>query len=220
LLLALGLGIDEALASTMMRTGSLSEGRDVGVVFNLPRRNGPCVLPACGGVGTQYTPSVGWAQALRYRAQVLGDESVRGSIALVHGGEASTSTNGFWAALNIATTQKLPILFYIEDNRYGISVTSDVQTPGGNIAANLQAYRNLEILQGDGCDPFAAADLLRTAVESTRTGGLPCCCVSRCHVCPGIRGRIRRPTSPPTRSPPSARAIRCRSCASAWCRRS
>jgi len=173
LLLALGLGIDEALASTMMRTGSLSEGRDVGVVFNLPRRNGPCVLPACGGVGTQYTPSVGWAQALRYRAQVLGDESVRGSIALVHGGEASTSTNGFWAALNIATTQKLPILFYIEDNRYGISVTSDVQTPGGNIAANLQAYRNLEILQGDGCDPFAAADLLRRAVESTRTGGLP-----------------------------------------------
>jgi hypothetical protein len=73
LLLTLGLTIEEALASTMMRVGSMSEGRDIGVVFNLPRRDGPCALPVCGGVGTQYTPAVGWAQALRYRAEVLGD---------------------------------------------------------------------------------------------------------------------------------------------------
>ena len=51
-----------------MRAGGMSDGRDIGVVFNLPRKSGPCVLPVCGGVGTQYTPAVGWAQALRYRA--------------------------------------------------------------------------------------------------------------------------------------------------------
>ena len=66
--------LEDALASTMMRSGSVSEGRDIGVVFNLPRREGPCVLPACGGVGAQYTPVVGWAQSLQYRAQVLRDE--------------------------------------------------------------------------------------------------------------------------------------------------
>src|SRR5271166_2907596 len=37
LLLTLGLSIDEALASSMMRTGGMSEGRDIGVVFNYPR---------------------------------------------------------------------------------------------------------------------------------------------------------------------------------------
>src|ERR1044072_9261730 len=37
LMLALGLTIEDALASTMMRSGSVSEGRDIGVVFNLPR---------------------------------------------------------------------------------------------------------------------------------------------------------------------------------------
>src|SRR5688572_23853302 len=74
LMLALGLTVEDALASTMMRSGSVSEGRDIGVVFNLPRREGPCVLPACGGVGAQYTPAVGWAQSLQYRAQVLHDE--------------------------------------------------------------------------------------------------------------------------------------------------
>src|SRR5580700_8144554 len=107
LLLTLGLSVDEALASTMMRAGGMSEGRDIGVVFNLPRKRGACVLPVCGGVGTQYTPAVGWAQALRYRAAVLGDPEYANSIAVAHGGDASTATNGFWAALNIVTTERL-----------------------------------------------------------------------------------------------------------------
>jgi len=37
LALSLGLDVDDALASTMMREGSMSGGRDIGVVFNLPR---------------------------------------------------------------------------------------------------------------------------------------------------------------------------------------
>src|SRR5476651_1885778 len=48
LCLTLGLPLEDALASTMMRVGGMSEGRDIGVVFNLPRRGGACVLPVCG----------------------------------------------------------------------------------------------------------------------------------------------------------------------------
>ena len=155
----LGLSIDQALASTMMRAGSVSEGRDIGVVFNLPRRDGACALPVCGGVGTQYTPAVGWAQALRYRRVTLGESDCAGCIAVAHGGDASTATNGFWSALNIATTERLPLLFFIEDNGYGISVPTQVQTPGGNIARNLSGFRGLRVLDGDGSDPMAAAEL-------------------------------------------------------------
>jgi 2-oxoisovalerate dehydrogenase E1 component len=173
LMLSLGLTIEDALASTMMRSGSVSEGRDIGVVFNLPRREGACVLPACGGVGAQYTPVIGWAQSLQYRAQVLRDESVAGSIAVAHGGEASAATNGFWAALTIATTQLLPVLFFLEDNGYGISVKSEFQTPGGNIAANLAAFRNLKILEGDSADPRAAAATIAEAVDAVRGGEGP-----------------------------------------------
>lgn len=131
------------------------------------------MLPACGGVGTQYTPAVGWAQALRYREQVLGDERCAGSIAVAHGGDASTATNGFWAALNIVTTERLPFLFFIEDNGYGISVQSGLQTPGGNIARNLSAFRGLRVLDGDGCDPAAAAALIEDAVAGVRGGAGP-----------------------------------------------
>ena len=173
LALTLGLSAEEALASTMMRAEGMSGGRDVGVVINLPNRDGPCLLPACGGVGTQYTPATGWAQALVYRERVLRDTSVAGSIAVAHGGEASTSTNGFWASLNIATTERLPLLYFIEDNGYGISVPASKQTPGGDIAANLAAFRNLRILAGEGSDPVGAAELIESAVKSVREGDGP-----------------------------------------------
>jgi 2-oxoisovalerate dehydrogenase E1 component len=173
LALALGLPAEEALASTMMRAEGMSGGRDIGVVINRPNRDGPCLLPACGGVGAQFTPATGWAQALIYRRRVLDDEAVGGCIAVAHGGEASTSTNGFWASLNIAATERLPLLYFIEDNGYGISVPAARQTPGGDIAANLAAFRNLRILNGDGADPVAAAGLIEEAVAAVRGGDGP-----------------------------------------------
>ena len=173
LMLAIGLSVQEALASTMMRTGSVSDGRDIGVVFNLPRHDGVCVLPACGGVGAQYTPVIGWAQSLQYRAQVLREAEAKGSIAVAHGGDASTATNGFWSALTIATTQRLPVLFFIEDNGYGISVKSDFQTPGGNIAANLSGFKNLRIIEGDSAKPVEAASLIAKGVDAVRAGEGP-----------------------------------------------
>src|SRR3982074_3360536 len=47
LMLALGLGLGEAAAGPLARVGSFSGGRDIGVVFNMPSRGGPTVLPAC-----------------------------------------------------------------------------------------------------------------------------------------------------------------------------
>ena len=122
LLLSLGLTIEDAFASPLGRSGGFSDGRDIGVVCNLPNPNGPIVIPMGGDVGSQYTPCAGWAQAILYHRDVLGDASYKDAIAVVLGGEASVATNGFWSALTMATTLKLPMLFYIEDNGLGISV--------------------------------------------------------------------------------------------------
>ncbi len=173
LLLALGLSLEQAAAGPLARSGSVSGGRDIGVIFNRPGRGEPTVLPACGGVGSQYTPASGWAQAIRYRHEVLRDESYARSIAVVLGGDASVATNGFWSALTIATTLQLPVLFYIEDNGFGISVPSRLQTPGGNIAANLRAFSGLAILEGDGVEPVAAAELIAQAVAQVRGARTP-----------------------------------------------
>ncbi|GAC1460345.1 MAG: transketolase C-terminal domain-containing protein [Steroidobacteraceae bacterium] len=173
MMLALGVSLEEAAAGPLARSGSFSGGRDIGVVFNLPGRGGPSVLPACGGVGAQYTPAAGWAQALRYRHEVLGERGFGRGIAVVLGGDASTATNGFWSALNIATTLQLPMLFYIEDNGFGISVPALLQTPGGNIAANLRSFAGLTILEGDGGDPQQTAQLTQRAVATVRAQRAP-----------------------------------------------
>src|SRR3990170_4872450 len=72
-LLACGLTPAEALAAGMARAGSPTQGHQVGVVFNLPRRNAPTILPSSGDVGAQYPPAAGWAQAITYRQSVLGE---------------------------------------------------------------------------------------------------------------------------------------------------
>jgi len=170
LLLSIGLSIEDALASPLGRSGGFSGGRDIGVVCNLPNKSGAVVLPMSGDVGSQYTPAAGWAQAITYHRDVLGDDSYRDAIAVTLGGEASVATNGFWSALTMATTLKLPMLFYIEDNGLGISVKGDMQTPGGNIARNLASFGNLFVRDGDGCDPAAAATLLAEVVDHVRSG--------------------------------------------------
>src|SRR5512146_2004910 len=149
-MLALGVDFEEAAAGPLARAGSFSDGRDIGVVFNKPSRGGATVLPACGGVGAQYTPAAGWAQAIRYHHEALGESAYERSIAVALGGDASVATGGFWSALTMATTLRLPMLFYIEDNGYGISVPSTLQTPGANIAANLGSFAGLKVIAGDG----------------------------------------------------------------------
>ncbi|MBC9208235.1 pyruvate dehydrogenase [Roseomonas aerophila] len=174
MLLSLGVEIEDALGSSMARAGGYSDGRDIGVVFNYPNPGGASALPMCGGVGAQYTPTVGWAQAIEYHRTVLKDERYARSIGVVLGGEASVATNGFWSALTIATTQKLPVLFYIEDNGYGISVPSGFQTPGADIAANLASFRGLHVLSGDGTHPVTAATLIQQAQAHVRDRNGPC----------------------------------------------
>lgn len=172
LLLALGVPLADALGSGMGLAGGYSDGRDIGVVFNYPNPGGAHALPMSGGVGAQYTPAAGWAQAIAYKKKVL-DEGPEDAIGLVLGGDASCATGGFWAALTIATTQELPLLIYIEDNGYGISVPSDYQTPGRDIAANLASFRGLTIFNGDGTEPEQAARLIGDAVAHVRSKRAP-----------------------------------------------
>jgi 2-oxoisovalerate dehydrogenase E1 component len=172
LLLALGVPLADALGSGMGLAGGYSDGRDIGVVFNYPNPGGAHALPMCGGVGAQYAPAAGWSQAIDYKKKVL-NEGPDDAIALVLGGDASCATGGFWSALTIVTTQQLPLLIYIEDNGYGISVPSQYQTPGKDIAANLASFRGLTIFNGDGTEPEQAAQLIRDAVSHVRTQRTP-----------------------------------------------
>ena len=172
-LLSVGLSIPDAFGSPLGRAGGFSDGRDIGVVCNLPNPEGCTVLPMSGDVGSQYTPAAGWAQSIIYHRDTLGDASYAGCMGVALGGDASVATSGFWAALTMATTLKLPMLFFIEDNDLGISVRGDMQTPGGDIARNLASFTNLFLRNGSGTDPHETAGLLQDAVAHVRRGEGP-----------------------------------------------
>lgn len=183
--LASGLTPRESIAGGMARVGGPTDGRDVGVSYNMVRRGRALIPPMSGDVGTQFTPAVGWAQAICYRRRVLNEKEWEGALAVALGGDGSIAANGFWAALNIATVNHLPYLFFIEDNGYGISVPGTFQTPGGNIAKNLAAYANLKIWDGDGTDPLEASQFVSEAVTYVRSGAGP----AMLHLCvPRLRG--------------------------------
>ena len=167
LMLTLGLSPEDALASNMAKSGGYSNGRDIGVVCNMPNDNGPLVLPLAGDVGSQYTPGAGTAQSIQLLSK-SGNEEYNKAVSVICGGDGSVATNGFWSALTMATTLNLPVLFFIEDNGYGISVEGSYQTPGGNIANNLYSFKNLKIYKGDGTNPEEASEIIQESVEYVR----------------------------------------------------
>jgi 2-oxoisovalerate dehydrogenase E1 component len=173
-MLASGFSAPEALGAGMARAVGPSEGRDTGVMYNLPGNGKLTILPTSGNVGAQYSPAAGWAQSIRYHSSVLEKSEWNGAIAVAMGGESSVAANGFWAALNIVTTMWYPFLFVIEDNQYGLSVPSLCQTPGGDIASNLSAYENLKTIDTDGTDPSLAWNAIQEAVGFVRSEGGPC----------------------------------------------
>jgi len=174
MLLTLGLTPEDGFAASMAKSGGYSDGRDIGAVCNLPSQGKATVIPMAGDVGSQYTPAAGSAQAIEYRRTILKEKPYENAIAVVMGGEGSVATSGFWSALTIATTLKLPLLFFIEDNGYAISVPSDKQTPGGNIARNLASFANLTIIDKvDGTNPAKASAKIKEAVQFVRSNRTP-----------------------------------------------
>ena len=158
----------------MMRAGGMSDGRDIGVVFNLPRRGGP--VRVAGVRRRRHAVHAGCRAGRRRCATGTRCSAIRASSAASRWRTAAMPRRPPTASGRRSISrppQRLPLLFFIEDNGYGISVPSQLQTPGGNIARNLSAFRGLRVLDGDGSDPLAAAELMREAVGGVRAGEGP-----------------------------------------------
>jgi 2-oxoisovalerate dehydrogenase E1 component alpha subunit len=95
-------------------------------------------------------------------------------------GEGSTSKGDFHEALNFAAIHKLPVIFYVQNNGYAISESTDKEMPIKHVADRARAY-NMQSASVDGMDCIAVYQTVRPAVDQARRGGGPFLIEARCY---------------------------------------
>lgn len=78
-------------------------------------------------------------------------------------GESATSEGYVYEAINGASNEKLPVIFVIQDNNYGISVPKRDQTANWRAAENFAGFKNLKIMYCDGKNVFASMNTMAEA---------------------------------------------------------
>jgi 2-oxoisovalerate dehydrogenase E1 component len=114
-------------------------------------------------IGSQFPHAAGVAHGLKLRGQ--------GGVAVVYGGEGSTSEGDWHESMNWAGIHDLPLIFVIENNQYAISVPSEEEV-AGRIADRAHGY-GFEGHRIDGNDPFEVLATMQKAVARARAGNGP-----------------------------------------------
>ena len=115
--------------------------------------------------GTQYLQAVGTAMGCQ--------KDGKREVVYVSSGEGTTSQGDFYEAINWATREKLPVIFFIEDNKYAISVHRDHQVAGFSVYDMVMGYNNLHRHEVDGLDIEKVVDAVSHCVETARAGKGP-----------------------------------------------
>lgn len=88
-------------------------------------------------------------------------------------GESSCSEGYVFEALNGASREKLPVIFVVQNNGYGISVPVSEQSANHVVSENYRGLRGLTIINCDGTNPFDSTTAMRRATDIVRNGDGP-----------------------------------------------
>ncbi|MFC4806777.1 thiamine pyrophosphate-dependent dehydrogenase E1 component subunit alpha [Falsarthrobacter nasiphocae] len=127
--------------------------------------------PTAYKVGIQSTPlttqllhAVGVAHANRLKGEP--------GVVLAMCGDGATSEGDFHEALNFAAVYRLPVIFFVQNNQYAISVPLKAQTAAPSLAHKAVGY-GMAGEQVDGNDLVATLAVLDRAVSLCRAGQGP-----------------------------------------------
>ncbi|WP_410588046.1 pyruvate dehydrogenase (acetyl-transferring) E1 component subunit alpha [Amycolatopsis sp. lyj-23] len=150
----------------------VARGLKPGEVLTLLRGDAHCgynpvetrVAPQCTPLATQTLHAAGLAHAMQRR----GEDAV--ALALI--GDGATSEGDFHEALNFAAVFKAPVVFFVQNNRFAISVPFEKQSAAEALAYKGVGY-GVRSEQVDGNDAVAVLAVLDDAVKHAREGKGP-----------------------------------------------
>ncbi len=117
-----------------------------------------------GIVGAHVPLATGVGFAIKYRG---GDQ-----VCICYMGESVVNTGAFHEALNMAGLWKLPVVYIIENNRYGMGTALERASAINDVFERGAAY-NIPRAQCDGQDVFAVRAAIQEAIDRARTESSP-----------------------------------------------
>ncbi|MFV0376618.1 MAG: thiamine pyrophosphate-dependent enzyme [Mangrovibacterium sp.] len=101
-------------------------------------------------------------------------------VSITSHGESSTSEGYVYEAINGASREKLPVIFVLQDNGYGISVPKHMQTANRKAANNFSGFKNLRIIHCNGKDVFDSMNAMTEAKKHVLEVGEPVIVQANC----------------------------------------
>lgn len=160
LAIAHGMDLRAMTAEIFGRVDGLGRGRGGHMHLFDPKTHFSC----SGIIAEGYPPALGMAFAFQRQG--------KGAIAVAVTGEGAANQGGFHESLNLAALWRLPVVFVVEDNDWGISVPRSASTAIPNNAARAAGYGipGERVEDNDVEAVYAAAG---RAVERARAGEGP-----------------------------------------------
>lgn len=170
LALAIGFTPYEAFLSLFARAADRSGGRQF-PTHHTDRARG--LLTISSIIAAQCPHAVGVAYAMKYRKE-------SGRAVLCSFGDGTTSEGEWHESLNFAAVQRVPIIFFCQNNEWAISVPLHRQMAVRNVAERAAGY-GMPGETVDGMDPVATYGAVRRALERARDGGGPTLVEAKCY---------------------------------------
>jgi 2-oxoisovalerate dehydrogenase E1 component len=95
-------------------------------------------------------------------------------------GESSASEGYVYEAINGANLERVPVVFVLQDNGFGIAVPKSDQTANADVCDNFRGFLNLRIIKCDGKDPLDSMRAMDEALAYVRTGAGPAMVYAHC----------------------------------------
>ncbi len=125
-----------------------------------------------GIVGGHLPLATGAGYAIRYRG---GDQ-----VCLCFFGDSVVNIGAFHESMNIAARMKLPVIFLLENNRYGMGTDYRRVAAVKELKDRGLAYDGLVSLDVDGMDVLAMRQVMEEAIERGRTEKTPTFIEAKC----------------------------------------
>lgn len=136
----------------------------------------PKIIHQSSATGMQVIPTTGVAQGLKYKSVVHGpwslDMESTPPVVICSLGDASVTEGEVSEALQFAVLHQLPIIYLVQDNEWGISVSA---TEGRAMDAYEYAagFKGLQRLRVDGTDFKASYESMSEVIDAVRNGSGP-----------------------------------------------